>query len=177
MSTDTFTVDENAVKAAAEKSIQVTCDRHGVTRDQLKDEAIKDAYDHARETLTTEAERQADPHYQENQRLKDELRLAKMQLQAMKDRQAPSPQSPNSQLSVDVARARVGEVTWNHKFSNAERLAAIGIEPSFDTAQNRAEAKELFAESGASAKASDLFKRDPGRYRKLREFARATRII
>jgi len=76
-----------------------------------------------------------------------------------------------------VIRARVGEYNWSHKFSNVERLAAIGIDPSFDTAQNGQEAKGLFAESGGSAKASDLFKRDQGRYRKLREFAKATWII
>lgn len=171
-------IDESAVRATAERTIAETCARHGITREELKPEAIEDAYNHARASIEAEAQRQSNPYYQENQRLREELRVAQMQTQALRDRSAVSGQTPpNTQLSCDVARARLGEYNWNVKFTNAERLAAIGISPDFDTAANREEAKKLFAEGGSSTTANDLFKRDPARYRRLREFARATRII
>ena len=173
-------IDESRVRQIAEQSITATLNRHGIERSDLKQESIDSAYAHARETVTAEAQRQADPFWQEKQRLKEEMRLLKMQNQALLDgRQnaATAAAAPNTQVSVDVARARAGEYRWNVQYGNAERLAAIGIEPGFDTAQNRAEAKELFGSGADSGRANDLAKRDMARYRKLREYAKAIRLI
>lgn len=178
MSTSTITVSEDAIRIEAERMIRQTAEKHGVTRNELKDEAIQDAYNTAKERLHAEAERKANPYFQERESLRQENERLKLQLDvAQSSRPATSQQPGPRQTTVDEARARAGEYKWNIAYTDAERLAAIGISPEFNTPSNRAECRELFAAGADSGRAADLMKSNPARYRQLREFGRAVRIL
>jgi hypothetical protein len=170
-------VSENEIRTLAESKISQVCNEHGVTRDDLKQEVITDAYKWSKEKLEADKQRAADPYYQENLRLREELRIARMQTEAIKAGRVNVGNDTRPAIDVNTARARLGEFEWNVKLTDAGRLQAIGVDPSTVTAATRAEILELFGPKASSARACDLMKANAGRYRQLKEIGRALRII
>jgi len=173
-------IDETAVRAAAEKTIAETCARHGVTREELKPEAIEGAYNHAREVVTAEEERKQNPYYQENVRLREELRAARMESQALRDARPGSGQTATTATSgtdPDIVAQRLGPAVWNHQLDSNGRLAACGINPSINTAAFRAEIKEYFGPGSSSMKAAELARTNHPRYKLLKNAGKALRLI
>jgi len=175
----TISIDQNAIKQVAERSIQRTMDSHGITdRSQLKDEAIQSAYKHAEETLRAEAEREADPGYQQRKALEEENRLLRMQNEALRNSRPASGTSSGSTVAdADIMAQKLGPAVWNHKLDGNGRLQAIGIDPAINTAGFRAEVKEYFGPGSSSMKAAELARVNLARYKLLKNAGKCLRII
>jgi len=171
-------IPEDQIQRLAESKIAEACQRHGVTRDALKAEVISDAYEYAKQKLEAEAEQKANPYFLENQRLREELRIAQMQSSALRDAKAPvSTKGEPVELTLDRAIARVGGIgTWNHSMSPDQRLAAVGVNPNEVTASTKAEIAEVFGK-GSSVRAAELRRSDPAKYSKLKLIGRTLRLI
>jgi hypothetical protein len=176
MSTTT-NVSEHAIRQLAEQKITQTCAEHGVQRSDLKDAAISDAYEWAKQELTAQAERSTNPYFQENERLREELRLARMQTEALKTGRVNVGNDTRPAIDANTARAKLGEYQWNHGLSDAGRLQAIGVDPSTVTAATKAEILEIFGPKADSMRAADLYKSNARKYRQMKEIGRALRII
>jgi hypothetical protein len=177
MSTTPTTITEAAIQRVAEAKIAGTCAQHGINRDQLKAEVVSDAYTYAKEKLTAEAERAANPYFQQLEQEREKSRLLAMQLEAVKASRVNVGNDTAPAVTADMARARLGQLEWNHKLDDNGRLQAIGVDPSTVTAATRAEIMELFGPQSSSARASDLMKANGRRYRSLKEIGKALRII
>lgn len=171
------TVSESTVRQLAEQTIQTTMNKHGITdRSQLKPEVIESAYRFAEEKLTADAERAADPGYQQRKALEEENRLLRMQNEALKSSR-PSQNAPASKtLDPSIMAQKLGPAVWNHQLNASGRLAACGIDPSQNTPAFRQEIMETFG-PGTSIQASELARSNPARYQYLKHAGKALRII
>ena len=147
-----------------------------VDRNQLKPEVIEDAYRFAKEKLTADAERQADSGYQQRKQLEEEIRLPRMQNEALKSSR-PSQNAPGSK-TVDpyIMAQKLGPAIWNHKLDASGSLAACGIDPSLNTPAFRQEIMDTFG-PGSSVQAAELARCNPARYQLLKHAGKALRII
>src|ERR1017187_2932485 len=145
MTTIETTVTESAIAHVAEQTIKTTMDKHGILdRSQLKDEFIQDAYRFAKEKLTADAEREADPNYQQRKALEEENRVIKMQNEALKSSR-PTQNAPASKtVDPNIMALKLGPLVWNHQLDGNGRLAACGIDPSMNTPGFRLEIMEAF---------------------------------
>jgi hypothetical protein len=169
---------ERRVSQLAESKISETLAKHGVTREQLKTEVINDAYTFAREKLEAEREQASNPYFLENQRLREELRIAKMQTAALRDSKQPVPdEGEKVEITIAKAQARVGTGEWNHGLSDAGRLSAVGIDPASVTSATKKEIMEVFGPRSDPHYASNLRKVDPAKYRRLKLAGKVLRLV
>ena len=173
--------DEVSIKAAAENIIRAAAAKNGLTVDQIPQEAKDDALNYARNAYAEQQARKSNPMFAENELLRQKLQTAEAQLFASKNARtsADSATSANTQTvgSVEMSRAKLGEYQWNHVLTPNTRLQAIGVPPSEVTPAVRAEIEEVFGPKTTSARASEMFRADPARYRRLREIGRCLRMI
>jgi hypothetical protein len=175
-------VSENLVKQEAEKSISFTCQKHRVSREELRPEVISAAYSDARIKIEQEKALAADPSYVALQGEREKNRLLQLQVEALS---AVKPYNTESTVGTktgqrvvsssttpgDLARLRMGEAAW-WGMTEAGRLASSGVAPSEVTPAVRQEISELFGKRANSSRASDLAKTSPERYKFLRNVAR-----
>jgi hypothetical protein len=171
-------VSEAQVKNLAESKITQTCAEHGVQRGDLKDTVIADAYDWAKEKLTADAERDADPNYQLRESLREENRILKMQIEALKSGRGTTSGPTNSTvMDADMMAQKFGPAVWNHQLNGDGRLQSCGIDPALNTAGFRAEIKEYFGPGSSSMKASELARSNHARYKLLKTAGKCLRLI
>lgn len=175
---NTPAVSEDAIRQVAQETIKATMDRHGITDPStLKPEVIERAYEHAREKLTAEAERKADPNYLRRVELEEEVRLLKMQNDALRSGQHAKTATASSKTQDPfIVAQRLGPAVWNHQLDANGRLQAIGISPAQNTPALRAEILETFGK-GSSVRAAELARTDHARYEFLKHAGKALRII
>jgi hypothetical protein len=173
--------DEVAIKASANQLIASAAAKIGLRFEDVPIEAREDALNYARNTYAEEQARKSNPMFAENELLRQKLEIAEAQLFASKNARtsAASATSDNAQpaVSVDLARAKLGEYQWNHVLTPNTRLQSIGVQPSEVTPAVRLEIEEVFGSKSTSARASEMFRADPARYRRLREIGRCLRMI
>jgi hypothetical protein len=173
--------DEVAIKAAANQIIAATAAKNGMRFEDVPIEARQDAVNFARNAHAQQQARKSNPMFAENELLRQKLQTAEAQLFASKNARttASSAASPNTQPvgSVEISRAKLGEYQWNHVMTPNTRLQAIGVQPSEVTPAVRQEIEEVFGHKSTSARASEMHRADPLRYRRLREIGRCLRII
>jgi len=161
--------------------IAATCARHNLTVAELPPGTVDSARQSARESLMLDAARRSNPMYAENELLRQKLSNTEAQLLASKTARtsAASATSGNTQPvgSVELARGKLGEYQWNHVLTPDTRLQAIGVAPESVTTAVRQEIEEVFGRKSTSARASEMFRADPARYRRLREIGRCLRLI
>jgi hypothetical protein len=174
----TPTVSEDAIRQVAMETIKTTMERHGITDpERLKPEVIERAYEHAREKLTAEAERQADPNYQQRVALEEKIRLLEMQNDALRSGQhAKNATASSKTLDPFTVERKLGPAVWNHQLDSNGRLQAIGVDPSVNTPAFRQEILDTFGK-GSSVRAAELARTDHARYEFLKHAGKALRII
>lgn len=164
-------VTEQAVQNEVDRLIAATCQKHGVTRDQIKDEVIKGAYAAAREMLEGERQKQMNPYVGLYEKSQAEIATLRAQLGAVQERQTAA-KDDRHPPTYEMVRDRVGRATW-FQLSEGQKLQAMGIDPqTFDKAQARA----MFGRNPDTALAVDFKKVNPFRYRQLKEGAMALGI-
>jgi hypothetical protein len=172
---------EAAIDRETNRLIAVTCEKHQLHPSQLPPSAVDDARRVARENYGREEARKSNPMYSENELLRQKLQEAEAQLFASRNARtsAASANSLPAQSTglVEVARAKLGEYQWNHVMTPATRLQAIGVQPSEVTPAVHQEIEEVFGPKSTSTRASEMFRADPARYRRLKEIGRCLRII
>jgi len=170
-------IEESAIRQVAEATIKTTMDRHGITDPaQLKPEVIERAYEHAREKLTADAERAADPNYQQRLALEEENRVLRMQNEALKSSR-PAQNAPVSKtVDPSIMAQKLGPLVWNHQLDGNGRLQACGIDPSLNTAGFRQEILDTLG-PGSSIRGAELARTNHARYTLLKHAGKALRII
>jgi hypothetical protein len=169
------------IEREAARLIAVACQKHNLTPAQLPPGVADNARQSARESLTLEAARRSNPMYGENELLRQKLSNIEAQLLASKTATATMASATSGTTqpvgSVEVARAKLGEYQWNHVLTPDTRLQAIGVAPDSVTPAVRQEIEEVFGRNSTSARATEMFRADPARYRRLREIGRCLRMI
>jgi hypothetical protein len=170
-------IDEAQVRKLAEQAIESTCERHGVERNQLKDEAIADAYASARARVLHEKEHSQDVGYQALLQERRKTAALEAQIAALSMSKPVANESGNagharsSRLpDSEIVRAKLGPAAWNALTLDG-RLTACGIQPSEVTASMREEISEVFGRNANSKRAADLHATRPDHYRKLKSVA------
>ena len=105
---------------------------------------------------------------------RQQRQVAEQQLEAIRT-QGVKHSSPagGPPVSAAQAQARSGALQWNHRMSDDQKIAALGIPPDSVSVK---EAAKIFGRGADAKLASDLHKSDPTRYRFLREVAKATGV-
>ena len=171
-------ITDTAIAQVAEQTIRATMSKHGITdRGQLKPEVIADAYQFAKEKLTADAERDADPNYQQRKALEEEVRVLRMQNEALKTARPTTNGTPAGKtIDPNIMAVKLGPAVWNHQLGASGRLQACGIDPSLNTPGFRQEIIETFG-PGSSIRAAELARADHARYTLLKHAGKALRII
>jgi hypothetical protein len=181
LETSTTITAEQAIDREANRLIGVACARHNLTVAELPPGTVESARQSARDSIAREEARRSNPMFAENELLRQKLESAEAQLFASRNAKASasSATSANTQPigSVEVARAKLGEYQWNHVLTRATRLQAIGVPPETVTPAVEQEIIEVFGPKTTSTRASEMFRADPARYRRLREIGRCIRLI
>jgi hypothetical protein len=184
MSIDLSTIDPTVtarIETETNRIIAASCAKHNLPLSQLPPGAADDARRVATDTIAREEARRSNPMFAENELLRQKLESTEAQLLASKTARAStaSATSANTQPvgSVDVARHKLGEYQWNHVLTPDTRLLAIGVAPETVTPAVRQEIAEVFGPKSTTNRASEMFRADPARYRRLREIGHCLRII
>jgi hypothetical protein len=164
-------ITESAVNEAAEKFIIATCQKHGLTRDQLPAEAVEDARRIAREGLESNQRNQNNEFYHLYTAQKAENEALKAQLGAVREnREARS--DKRTVDTMEQVRDRMGRATW-FQLTEAQKLSALGLDPS---TVDKNQLRTLFGAKSDGSYAVDFQKTNPYRYKQLREAALALNI-
>jgi hypothetical protein len=174
---EVFTQEEKteaAVRSEAERLINKTLSDKGVSRDRLPQIAIDDAYNTARASVKTQQELDSNPYFALYQKEVAKSRQLEDQLKVV-DRSAARQAGATSQPSVTVesARAAVGDLKWFHQTSDADKLRLLGVDPGTIT---KSELQKLFGRGADYAAQADFQKANPKRYATLRECAKALNV-
>ena len=77
-------------------------------------------------------------------------------------------------ITCDQAERAVGALAWRHQMLPEQRIAQLGVDPkSVDYTQ----LNQLFGKNSDAGYANKFAMQQPGKYRVLREIARATKLI
>jgi hypothetical protein len=161
-------IDEVAVAAETERLLKVAAERNGTTY-----EAVKEHYEAAAREQALKAVQNAAAENGLFERLykaeRQQRQVAEQQLEAIRT-QGVKHNSPagGPPVSAEQAKARAGAHQWLHKMTDAQKIAALGVDPS---TVNPKEAAKLFGRGADTKLATDLHKADPAKYRVLREVA------
>ena len=172
---------EAAIDRETNRLIAQTCEKHQLHPSQLPPDAVDDARRTARENYAREEARKSNPMFSENELLRQKLQEVEAQLFASRTAHT-SAASANSRPAqstglVEVARAKLGEFAWNHQMTPDTRLQSIGVQPSEVTASVRQEILDVFGSKSTATRATEMFRADPARYRRLKEIGRCLRMI
>ena len=166
-----------AIDRETTRIINATCEKHQIHPSQLPPGAVEDAKRAGRDMILRDEARKANPLYSELEQEREKGRLLEMQLEAVKQSRVNVGNDRRPAVTVDVARAKLGELEWVHRMTDAQRLQAIGVNPVEVTAETRQTILEIFGPKSDHHRASDLMKADSLRYRTLKEIGRALKII
>jgi hypothetical protein len=169
MSTYTATPE---VQTAANKLIAAAAVKAGYTFDQVPEEARQDAYRYAAAAIAEQEALKANPLYLPLEAEREQHRLTKLELSAVKQTRigVPNNDAKPSSLEPQVVRQRMGEKDWWLLTQNG-RLAACNIPPASVTEVDVQEAKRIFGRGAVSSYSNNAFKTDPVRYRHLKNLA------
>jgi hypothetical protein len=170
-STTEVQIDEVAVAAETERLLKVAAERNGIPVDDLRVQYNQTAREQAVKNLEEESKRGTSfKSLYEAERQRREL--AETQLGAVRDQRSKSATTgPNPHVLITRAKASVGEHIWNQKFTDSQKLAAVGIAPE---SVDLKEAQRVFGRGAKSQLGIDLSKASPERYRTLKLAALAT---
>jgi hypothetical protein len=159
-------IDDTAL--AAETAAQTNGLSADVIREQVKEEAIAQA----RKNLEQSAADANNPYKAMYEREREQREIVENTLQSIRAQgQKSSTSAGGPPVSAAQAQARAGAHEWNHRLTDSQKIAALGVDPS---TVNLAAAKKIFGR-GADAKLGiDLMKSDPSRYKVLKQVALAT---
>ena len=159
---------ESQVRNAAESTIQAYLAKHNVTRDQLRPEAITEAYAYARTQLEEKRDREGDAVYIALQAERERNRTMQLQLDALKQSRSNTNNNHQAPTGVDpnIVRAKMGERDW-FALTDSQRLVACGVDPMKITAVDKENIRECFG-GGNPHFASNLMKENPSEYRRLK---------
>ena len=166
-----------AIDAETTRIITATCEKHQIHPSQLPAGAADDARRAARDMILRDEARKANPLYTELEQEREKGRLLQMQLDAVKQSRVNAGNDRQPAVSVDVARAKLGELEWSHRMTDAQRLQAIGVNPAEVTPETRQTIMEIFGPHSDHHRASDLMKADAFRYRTLKNIGRCLKMI
>lgn len=166
-----------AIDAETTRIINATCEKHQIHPSQLPEGAADDARRAARDMILREEARKANPLYSELEQEREKGRLLQLQLDAVKQSRVNVGNDRRPAVTVAVARAKLGELEWVHRMTDAQRLQAIGVNPVEVTAETKQTILEIFGPHSDHRRASDLMKADSFRYRTLKEIGRALKMI
>jgi len=156
---------ERAIRDAADKIINNTLSKHGITRDQLPPGAVEDAHRAAKEMIDAKAN---DPYAQMYEQQKQENEALRTQLAALRDNRSVSTEAKSYKHPVSEERARrlAGDGQW-YMYTTAQKLQAIGVPDATED-----QCRKLFGARANGPAALDFSKANPKRYAALREAAK-----
>jgi hypothetical protein len=171
---------EKAIDSEANRIISATLQKHNMTLDQLNQQcpgAVEDARNTAKQMIERDTARKENPMYAELEQEREKSRLLQAQVNALKTSRTNTANDRRPAITAEQARAQVGELEWNHRMTDAQRLQVLGVEPSTVDAATRQQIMAVFGPKSDHRRASDLMKADAFRYRQLKEIGRALRLI
>jgi hypothetical protein len=169
--TSPITIDATALAAETERLIQKAAQNNGLSADVIREQVQAEAVAQARKNLEQSAADASNPYkamYEAERQQRETLEgtLKSIRTQGVKH----SSTAGGPPVSAEQARTRAGAFQWNHKMTDAQKIAALGIPPESVSVK---EAQKLFGRGADTKLVSDLHKSDPSRYRILREVAQA----
>jgi hypothetical protein len=169
--TKVVTIDETAVKAEAQRILANLASKHNRTVDSFDAEVADRAVEQARTNLEQAAKDESNPYKKLYEAERQQREIVENTLQSIRTQgQKHSTSVGGPPVNAEQAKARAGAFQWNHKLTDSQKVAALGVDPS---TVNLAEAKKIFGRGSDPKLGSDLMKSDPVKYRTLREVARA----
>ena len=161
---------EVTVRAEATRLIVTAAERAGITVAQVPQTAVDEAYKFARESMASEAAKEANEYYHLSEAQKKEIEALKAQLGAVRENRAAKTDE-RVVPTMENVRDLMGRGAY-YQLSEGQKLSANGIDPSVD--RNRL--RELFGRNPSTSAAVDLMKVDPFKYRQYREAAKILNI-
>jgi hypothetical protein len=163
---------EHAVRAESQRILTALAAKHNRSVDSFDAEIVDRAVGQARTNLEQAAKDEGNIYkklYEQERQQREiaEGTLANIRVQGQKHGGGGTGGAP---VSAEQARARSGAFEWNHRMSDSQKIAALGIPPE---SVNLAEAKKIFGRGADSKLGSDLHKADPAKYKVLREVSLA----
>jgi hypothetical protein len=177
MSTEANTVttpaiDDTAIRAESARILSHLATKHNRSVDSFEPEIVDRAVEQARANLERSAADASNSYKllyerEREQRELAESTLASIRTQGIKHGGGGTGGAP---VSAAQAKARAGEHAWNHRLTDAQKIAALGVPPE---SVNVNEARKVFGRGADPKLGSDLHKSDPVKYRTLKQVALA----
>ena len=162
--------NEAAIKQAADQLIREAAAKHGMTFEQVPEEAKQDAYNFAKASVEAQQAEAANPVYAQLQAEREAHRLTQLQLDAVKQTRVSVGNNVPSGPNPEIVRAQLGEGNWRALTDNG-RLQACGINPATVTTLDLQEAQRVFGRKMDSHYSANLSKQDWTRYKHLKNIA------
>jgi hypothetical protein len=167
--TEVVTIDETAVKAEAQRILSNLASKHKVAVESFTPEVAERAVEQARTNLEQAAKDESNPYKKLYEAERQQREIVENTLQSIRTQGVKSSTSAGGPpVSAAQAKARAGAHEWNHRLTDNQKIAALGIAP--DSVSTK-EAAKVFGRGADTKLATDLHKSDPSRYRILREVA------
>jgi hypothetical protein len=164
-------IEEAAIRQAADQIIRTSAAKHGMTFEQVPQDAKDDAYRYAAAAYAEDQAQKVNPVYAQLQAEREAHRITQMTLDAVKQtRPAVGTNGSPSSLNPDIVRAQMGEGEWRALTDNG-RLQVCGINPATVTQVEILEAKKVFGRGTDTHYAANLAKQDWTRYKHLKNLA------
>jgi hypothetical protein len=167
-------IDTTVLEAETERLIQKAAERNGLSADVIREQVKEEAIAQARKNLEQSARNDGNAWKRMYEAERQQRETLESTLQSIRTQGVKSSTSAGGPpISAEQARARAGAFQWNHKLTDAQKIAALGIPPDSVSVK---EAARLFGRGADTKLVNDLHKADPARYRILREVAKATGV-
>lgn len=162
---------DRAIREAADKLIQASCQKHGISPDQLPPDAIEDARRTAKEMIESDQRKQSNEYYHLYEQQRAENEALKAQLGAVRENKTARTDTRRVD-SMEMVRDRMGRAQW-FQLSEAQKLTSLGLDPQ---TVDKQQLRSLFGAKSDGSYAVDFQKTNPFRYRQLREAALALNV-
>jgi hypothetical protein len=167
-------IDETAISAETERLIRVAAERNNLPVDAIREQVREEALAQARKNLEQAAADEGNPYKEMYEQERKQREIAEGKLQSVRTQgQKSSTSAGGPPVSAAQAKARAGDHQWNHKMTDAQKIAALGVPPDSVSVK---EAQKFFGRGADTKTANDLMKADPARYRTLKQVALAVGV-
>jgi hypothetical protein len=164
-------IDESAIRAESQRILSNLASKHNRSIDSFDAEIVDRAVGQAKINLEQAAKDESNVYKRLYEQERQQREVAENTLQSIRT-QGVKHSSPagGPPVSAEQARARAGAFEWNHKLTDTQKIAALGVDPS---TVNLAEAKKIFGRGANAQLGVALHKADPAKYKVLREVSMA----
>jgi len=179
----TFTSEETsaAVEKETQRILASNAERHGKRVSDFTLAQVEDARTAARQTVERQQALESNPLYasleatrQKNAELEAQLAAVRAGQQTRSQQDAFSRESSGRITDAARTQARLGN-EW-YLMTQAQKFAAVGIDPQTVTPETKEHARRIFGRGADTAAAVDLSRANPGRYKQLKEVAQITGV-